>query len=424
MAVKTEINSEPSAVGAADPGYRLEETGDGNMGLIDLLLILADRKKLIAGVTLAGGLTAALIAFWLPNTYTATAIILPPQQAQTAVSALVGQLGPLAAVAGSNLGLKSPGDLYVGLLGSRTIADCLIERFRLRELYRAKTMVDARNKLRSRSRFSAGKDSLIKLEVDDPEPKRAAAIANAYFSELNIQNTSYGTTEARDRRLFLEKQLDEERTALSTAEDEMKRTQVQTGIIHVEAQTSVAIASAAQLRAMITAGEVSLQQLNIGATGENPEVRRVEVELDALQAQLKKLEEAPRGGGDPLVATSAIPAAGLAYMRRLRDLKYHEFLFEMLSKQYEAARIDESKVAPALQLVDAAVPPDKKSGPHRELIVLFGLLAAAASGSVIAYARHNNGNPPTAEKLRALRSQFSIRGSGSGRLPAPPRRSE
>ena len=115
-----------------------------------------------------------------------------------------------------------------------------------------------------------------------------------------------------------------------------------------------------------------------------------------------------------MVATSAIPAAGLEYLRRLRELKYHEFLFEILSKQYEAARIDESQVAPALQLVDAAIAPDKKSGPPRGLIVLLGLFITGAVASIIVYAREGNGTPTAAEKLRVLGSLLSVRGS----LPA------
>lgn len=356
-------------------------------GFTDLLRILRANPLLISVITIACGAAAGLVAFTLPNMYTATAVLMPPQQPQTAASALLGQLGPLAAMAGSSIALKSPSDLYVGLAGGRTIADHTIEQFDLRNVYKARTMVDARAKLRSRSRFSTGKDSLIRIEVDDPDPRRAADIANFYISELNRQNSSFGTNEAAQRRLFLERQVTDERTALSSAEESMKKSQTHTGIIQVEAQTSVAIASAAQLRAQITAGEVALKRLETGAAPENPEVVRIQTELNALRAQLRKLELDPRSDGDPLVSTASIPNAGLEYMRSLRELKYHEFLFEMLSKQYEAARIDESKVAPALQIADSAVPPDQKSGPHRGLIIAFGLAVGAIAASVLVYLR-------------------------------------
>jgi tyrosine-protein kinase Etk/Wzc len=376
-----------------------EEDG---LGMIDLLLILAARKKSIAGITVACTAIAAAVAFVLPNVYTATAVIMPPQQPQTAVSGLLGQLGPLAAVAGKDIGLKSPSDLYVGLLSGRTIADHLIDRFRLKTLYEAKTMTDARSKFHNHTRTSSGKDSLIRIEVDDEDPQRAADIANAFVVELNTQNTAFGTTEAVQRRIFLEKQLADVRSNLASAEETMKKTQTRTGILQVEAQTSVAIASIAQLKAQITAGEVGLQRLSMGATAQNPEVLRIEAELDALRSQLKKAESAPRAAGDPMLAPNAMPGAGLEYLRSLRELKYQEFLFEMLSKQYEAARIDENKIAPALQLVDAAVPPDKKSGPHRGLMILFGAVAGLMMSCIGIYVLNGTRDPGTREKLRLL----------------------
>jgi tyrosine-protein kinase Etk/Wzc len=362
-----------------------DDVEDGEISVTELLTRLTAKKWLIAGSAVAGGLIAAAIAFSIPNMYTATAIVMPPQQPQTAVSSLVGQLGPLAAVAGHDFGLKTPGDLYVGLLGSRTIADRLIERFHLSSLYDTKTMVDTRGKLKAYTRFSSGKDSLIHVEVDDHDPKRAADLANAYVAELNAQNTLLATSEATQRRLFLENALRDEKTALVSAEEMMKQTQTRTGVIQVEGQTSVAIAAVAQVKAQITAGEVAMQRLKMGATNENPEVLRLEAELNALRVQLRNLQQSPRSASDPIVPTSAIPQAGLDYLRGLRELKYHEFLFEMLSKQYEAARIDESKVAPALQIVDIAVPPDKKSGPHRGLMIVFGIVTAFTLSCVAAH---------------------------------------
>jgi uncharacterized protein involved in exopolysaccharide biosynthesis len=398
------VNNQTSVMDPETPAVTSVE--DDGLGMIDLLLILAARKKTIVGITALCTAMAAAVAFLLPNVYTATAVIIPPQQPQTAVSALVGQLGPLAAVAGHDIGLKTPSDLYVGLLNGRTIADHLIERFGLKALYEAKTMTDARSKFHSHTRTSSGKDSLIRIEVDDGDPQRAAEIANAFVTELNTQNTAFGTNEAAQRRTFLEKQLTDVRSALVSAEEVMKKTQTRTGIVQVEAQTSLAIAGIAQLKAQITAGEVALQRLSMGATAQNPEVLRTEAELDALRSQLKKAESAPRAAGDPMVAPSAMPGAGLEYLRSLRDLKYHEFLFEMLSKQYEAARIDESKVAPALQLVDAAVAPDKKSGPHRALMILFGAVAGLVMSCIGIYVLSGTQDLETRGKLRLLNQRL------------------
>lgn len=397
----------------APPGAAKEN----GAGMIDLLLILAARKKLILGWTVAIGLAASGVAFLLPDEYTGTALLMPPQQEQTATSAMLGQLAPLASVAGKDLGWKTPGDLYIGLLASRSIADHVIEKFALRSLYKAKTMVDARAKLRSKTRFTTGKDSLVRLEIDDIDPKRAAAMANCFVDALNAQNTGFGVTEAGQRRVFLEQQLKDEKDALTSAEAGMKQTQAQTGLIQIDTQTSLAIGSAAQLNAQIAAGEVTLQRLRMGATSENPEVMRVEAELGTMRQQLRKMESAPRtNAADPMLSTSSMPVAGLEYLRRLRDLKYHEFLFEMLSKQYEAARMDEVKAAPLIQVVDRAIPPDKKSGPHRGLIILFGLVAGCLVSSIGAYLSHGTSDPAIQGRIRLLRRQLSIRSNPGSAL--------
>ncbi len=355
-------------------------------GVFGVLSLLARKKRWILAATLAGGALAAGVAFLLPNTYTATALIMSPQKEQSSLAMLAGQLAPLAAAAGADLGLKNPGDLYIGLLGSRTIADHLIKRFDLKALYREKTDIQTREHLRDHCRFNTGRDSLIRIEVEDKDPKRAADMANAFVSELDDQNKRLASTEASQRRAFLEKQLTDERANLSIAEDLMKGTQQRTGVIDVPGQTELAIATLAQLRAQVTAHEVDLDRLRMGATAENPQVQATEAELTALRAQLRKMDKTS-GDSNPLVPASAMPSAGLAYVRSLRDLKYHEYLYEFLAKQYEAARIDEQKSAPSLQVVDSAIPPDRKSGPHRSLLTLFGCFSGAVISACAVYLR-------------------------------------
>ena len=378
---------------------------DCGPGLFGILTVLAARKRLIFAVTVAGGVLAALTAFLTPNTYTATAVIMPPQQVQSTAAALLGSLGPLAGMAGKELGLKNPSDLYLGLLGSRSIADDLIVRFGLKEAYRAKDMAEARTKLQRRRQFSSGKDSLIHVDVDDTDPKRAAALANGFLEELNKQNRNLAITDAGQRRLFLENQLNQEKTALADAEEAMKKTQAQTGVLQIDAQSRMTLVSIAELKAKISSGEVMLQRLRMSGTSQNPQVITAESELSAMRAQLRQLEGASRTtSGDPMVPASEIPEAGLEYIRKLRDVKYHEFLFEMLSKQYEAARIDESKAAPPLQIVDSGVVPERKSGPPRLLMIVIGLCVSGALGSALAYALHWLQTPEVQEKLGQLRA--------------------
>jgi hypothetical protein len=350
--------------------------------------------------------------------YTATAVIMPPQQQQSTASALLGQLGPLAGLAAPGLGLKTPADLYIGMLGGRGIADRLIQTFGLLKVYRVQTVTDARKALAQRSSFSSGKDSLIKISVDDADPKLAAALANAYVSELYGQTNRLALTESAQRRLFFERQVETEKSALSDAEAAMRSTQERTGVLQVNAQVESVIQSMARLRAEIVGREVTLSSLKNAATVQNPEVVRQEAELSTMREQLRKLETSggPKRSGDPLITTSQVPKAGLEYIRALREVRYHETLFELLSKQYEAARIDEAKDAPVIQVVDPAVPPERKSWPPRGLFTVAGACCCGILACLLALIGGRFRDPAEAEKLRLIRnSLFGRQGSVTNR---------
>ena len=384
-----------STMPADNPGEECESHDEENgMALRDLLSLVASRKRFFFFWLVAGGVFAALVAFLMPDTFVATAVIMPPQKEQSAASALLGQLGPLAAATGTDMGLKRPSDLYLGLLGSRTIADHLIHRFGLRELYRTKTLAATHDQLKSHSRFSSARDSLIRIEVEERDPQLAAALANGYTEELNALNKGLAMTDAGERRVFLEKQMREEKLALSEAEDALEKAQVATGIVHLDGQTTAVIHSMADLKARIAVGEAALERLRLGATAQNPDLLRAQAEVSGLRAQFRKLTGASEEG-DPFVATSRLPEKGLTYARRFREVKYHEFLLELLSKQYDAARLDESKAAPDLQVVDTAVPPDRKSGPPRAIIALLGCLCGLLMAGLIAYLQASPGEPRT-----------------------------
>jgi uncharacterized protein involved in exopolysaccharide biosynthesis len=243
-------------------------------------------------------------------------------------------------------------------------------------------MEDTRKQLEKRSEIEAGKDTLIKISVEDSDPQRAADLANAYVEELYRQNSHLALTESAQRRLFFEHELDTERAALADAEEALKKSQQKTGMLQVNTQVEVAIRGIAELQAEIASREIALKRLAVAATDNNPEVVQLKTELSGMREQLRQLEMTRNNPGNPLIATTSIPQMGLDYVRLLRELQYHETLFELLAKQYEAAKIDEAKQAPVIQIVDRAVPLDKKSWPPRALLTLAGTLAAffAASG--------------------------------------------
>jgi uncharacterized protein involved in exopolysaccharide biosynthesis len=363
------------------------------VSLVELIGVLAAGWRRIFGFTALAMAAMCGIAFLIPVSYTAQAVIMPPQQDQQSQammmgsSAMMGGLAGLTAVTGAGL-LRNPAEMYIGILKSRTIADGLIRKFNLQKLYARATMIDTRNQLARRTTFTTGRDGLIYIRVDDPDRKRSAEMANAYVDELHAQGSRLALTSAAQRRVFFEQQLGTEKQALADAEVALKKTQQSSGLIYPSGQSEALIRSDAQLRAGIASREVQLQSMRMFATAENPQVQMIESELSEMRAQLAKIES---GGGSGALDVSArsLPETGLEYVRRLREVKYHETLFELLSRQYEAARIDEAKLAPVIQVVDAAVAPDKKSWPPRAIFVLAaGTLALIAACFVALFQDH------------------------------------
>jgi uncharacterized protein involved in exopolysaccharide biosynthesis len=359
----------------------IAEAQPDRMLLWDWLSLLKAKRKFVLSVALCGGLLTGIYAFLMKPIFTATAVIMPPQQGQSAATAMLGQLAPLAALSGHDIGMKSPSDIFIGMLRSRTIADGLIAKFKLQGRYHAKDLTTTRLQLSSRTQITTGKDTMIRISVDDENPQASADLANAYVDELHAQNSRLALSESADRQSFFDAQLQSERNALAQAENDLRKTQQTTGMVQVNSQVDATFKSIAQLRGEMTVKEAELQRLRQSATADHPEVVRLGAEIGVLRSQLARLEESGRQK-DALVSVAQMPSAGLEYLRKLREVKYHEAVMETLAKQYEAARLDVSKEAPVIQVVDKAIAPERKTRPHRLQMaiigtMLFGLLACA-----------------------------------------------
>lgn len=374
---------------------------EGEENLLDMLITLGRHKKTVGGMPVLTGSLALIISLILPPEFTSTAKIMPPQQQSSGVGAMLGQLGGLAGAASGLAGLKNPNDLYVGMLESRTVADNLISRFKLKERYESDTIDDARKNLAKKSEIvNSKKDGLISITVFDKDAQFAAILANAYVEELTRLSQKLAISEASKRRVFFEGQLKEAKDELANSEIALRKTQEQTGIIQPEGQVRAIISGIGQLKGAIAAKEVELKAMRTFATGQNPELLRAQEELNALQGQLAKLERnQPGKQGDFMVPTGKLPEAGIEYIRSLRDVKYYETMFELLAKQYELAKIDEAKDSSNIQVLDRAVPSERKSKPKRALITIAGLLSGGLLGILIAYARD-------AYRLSRQRPQF------------------
>lgn len=357
-----------------------DKIATNDLSLLEILALLAAEKRFILRFFVGAAALSTLLAFLLPVRYEANTVMLPPQRNSSVGSALMGQiaggsslgaLAPLASLAGGSLALKNPADMYVSLLTSRTVEDALIQHFNLMSEYREKRLSDARKELERRTTAVAGsKDGLIRITVEDRDPKRAADLANSYVEEFRKLSATLAITEAARRRLFFEQQLQQAKNNLSAAEEAMKATQQSTGVLQIESQARSLIESAAILRGQVAAKQVQIQSMRSFAAEDNPRLILAKQELAALQDQLDKLADSQQDNGSDIVLSKGrVTGAGLEYLRHLRDLKYNETVFELLAKQFEIAKLDEAREGSMIQVVDAAVPPDKRSSPHRLLII-------------------------------------------------------
>ena len=365
------------------------DDAEPGVSLTQALTWIGAGKRLIAAITVAVAIASVVIGLLLPKVYTARTTLLPPAtQQQGGSAAALAALGALGgALGGLGGATKSPDELYVALLKSDSVDRPLAERFGLMERYEQRTFEGLRKALPQYIRVVSDKKSgLITVEVDDKDPKFAAELANAHAGEVTKVLGRLAVSEAQLRRVFFEKQLSDTKENLIKAEESLLHVQEKSGLIVLDKQAEALVGSAAQVRALITQREVQLKVLRTAATDQNPEVIRLNSELAALRAELARMEA--RQGGSPGSAVDMpvgqLPGAAIDFVRARREVKVQETLLEAMIRQYEAAKLDEAKEGPELQVVDVAVPPDHKSKPSVALIAIASTLLAflCASGYV------------------------------------------
>ena len=370
---------------------------EDEISLLDIGVVIAENIRLLVFGPLVVGLIALGITFQIAPTFTARTSFLPPQQQQSAASAMLSQLGALSGLAASATGFKNPSDQFVALLKSVAVADRLIDRFKLMERYDVEFRLDARKVLANSSKISSGKDGLLVVEVDSKSPHLAADIANAYVAELRTLLGSLALTEAQQRRVFFERQLEQTKVKLTAAQVALNSIGVSADTI--KSDPKAAVETVARLGAQVTAQEVKLASMRGYLTETAPEFRQAQLALSALRAQLSKSE----AGG---VLTSS--AGG--YIEKYRDLKYQETLFELFARQFELAKVDEAREGALIQVVDMALPPERKSKPAKALIAVVVTLVAGifflAWVFTLRMLENSNRRPEDVSKLTAIRAGF------------------
>lgn len=348
------------------------------INLLELLQVVVRRKAVIVRLCAAAAVLSICYSLTLKNVYTASAKILPPQKdSGGGLSALLSQAGGLAGLAGG-MGLGGSSDLYMGILKSRSVADAVIKRLDLQKEFKTKSIDETRNVLVGAVRFKSGKDGIISIEADSIDPKKAALLANTFVEELGRRSVQLNLSKAGTERIFLEKRLDFVKQDLKNAENDMRAFQEKYKTIKVDSQASAAIEGIARLKAELVSKEVQLASLRNSMTDESNEVRTLQAAIARLRSQLGAMSgNGGNGGSDNIIpAVGNVPGLGVEYVRRMRELKIQEAIFEQLTKQFEVAKLNEAKDSSAVQVLDDAVVPLRKSKPKRSLIVILSTVTA------------------------------------------------
>ena len=384
----------------------LTENVDQEISFFDVLTIIGHYKIFIFCMVITFSLVATVVSLFITPVYTSKTLVMPPQQQQSTASSALAGLSSVASLAGGAFGVKSQDDMYISFMNSAGFQKKIIDRLDLKTRYHTLLLIETRQALTAHVRIGFDKkSSLMSIEVDDTDPEFAAKMANAYIGELELFLGGIAITEAQQRRLYFEQQIKKTQDDLALAEIKFRQTQQSTGLQIPSALADIGIKEIAELHGQIRARELQLQAMSNFATPENAEMKKLMTELFAMRAHLSKIEQ---GSGVQNTQSPIQQAALLAY----RNMKVQESILEALVKQFEFAKIDESKNSPLIQVVDAAVPPEIRTSPKRTLIVLVSAFAGFIIALSFVFARNMIHkaikSPGGIEKLQALAKAWKL----------------
>ena len=390
---ETSAKLEREIVAEPELGENLAEVVDEGVArerTVARLRLLWEQRRFLFRTTVLGLLLTTAMAFLIPKRYTSTTRLMPPDQqagaAMTMLAAMSGKVGGLGALGGGLLGLKTPGELFVGVLQSRTVQDDLITEFNLRKVYRDRYWEDARKDLAEHTDISVDRKSgIITIKVTDKSAKRAAAMAQQHVTELNQLINQLSTSAAHRERVFLEERRKQVKQELETAEQDFSQFASKNTAINIPEQGKAMVQAAATLQGQLIAAESELEGLRQIYTDNNVRVRSLRARVAELQHQLEKLggkagTEGTSGSESLYPPIRKLPLLGVTYADLYRKTKIEEAVFETLTQEYELARVEEARETPVVKVLDAANVPDKKSFPPRLLIMFLGILLAFSAG--------------------------------------------
>jgi len=396
----SQIETKSRAQYASDPDFEVAVAHFRATGvrakLVESLRLLWVERRFIGRLALVGVLSGTLIAFLLPKEFQSTAQLMPPDSGNGSGMAMLTALNSKAGsgvggVAGSLLDVKSSGALFVGILGSRTVEDRLVQHFDLKQVYGLRLEEDATKKLAENTGIAEDhKSGIITITVTDRDSQRATAIAQSYVEELNRLAAELSTSAAHREKVFLEQRLAEVKVDLDQASRDFSQFASKNTAIDIKEQAKAMVEAAATLQGQLIATESQLKGLEEIYTANNVRVRSVQARIMELQQQLDKLGAQSAGGaGDSAKPGSALypsirdlPLLGVTYEDLLRRTKIQEAVYETLTQEYELAKVQEAKDTPSIRVLDAASVPERKSFPPRMIIILLSAFAACGAGAM------------------------------------------
>jgi uncharacterized protein involved in exopolysaccharide biosynthesis len=390
--VRQPVSELPESDAPGNP--KQPQASESNEKALASLRLLWERRRFLFVVAACGLIASTLIAFVIPSQYESTARLMPPDNQSgsslaMAAAAMSGAAGGLGGMATDLLGLKSTSDTFVGILGSRTVQDKLIQQFNLQKLYRTRNMEDARKALAKHTSVSVDRKSqIITIQVTDKSPQRAAVLGRAYVDELNKLVAELSTSSARRERIFLEARLQDVSRDLEAAEKEFSQFASKNAAIDIKEQGKAMFGAAAMLQGQLIAAQSELEGLKQIYTDSNVRVRSVKARISELKAQLEKMggkdesttDVSARPGDSLYPSIRKLPLLGVEYADLYRRTKIQEAVLETLTREYEMAKVNEAKEIPTVKVLDPANVPDKRSFPPRILIVFLGMFLASCFG--------------------------------------------
>jgi len=391
-AAKTQIEAEIQPVIDEPPlqEVSLEEVRERQAKLLRLLW---DSRRDLFRAAAIGLAASTLIAFLIPKSFTSTAQLMPPDTQSSSGLAMMAAMaskvgGGLGSVAGDLLGMKSSGALFIGVLRSQTAQDRLVQEFELQKVYSPygkKSITDTRKQLDENTAISEDRKSgIISISVTDHDPKRATALANGYVNQLNSLVAELSTSAAHRERMFLEERLKVAKRDLDDAGNQLAQFSSKNNTLDMQTEGKAMLDAAGTLAGEMIVAQSELEGLKQIYTDNNPRVRALNARVGELRKQLDKLGGTPGdaakaansssevSNGMPYPTIRSLPLLGAKYADYYRRAKIQETVFEMLTEQYELAKVEEAKETPSVKVLDPAQVPEKKSFPPRLLIMFLG----------------------------------------------------